>query len=169
MNQETPNKHRVLFILGGPGSGKGTVCDRLKEEYGFKHFSTGDLLRAEVAKKTELGIEIDSYISKGNLVPGSTAVTLIKNNILEGEKKCIYIIDGYPRNQSNIDFWEEIVGDEIEVIGCVFLDCSVETMKARILNRGKTSGRSDDNEEVFNNRIKVYTEETVPILDYFRE
>ena len=99
-------KHRVLFVLGGPGSGKGTQCENMQEKYGFVHFSTGDLLRAEVKKGTELGKEIDSYISKGNLVPGEVAVNLIKKNILEEKKDFTFIIDGYPRNQSNIDCWE---------------------------------------------------------------
>ncbi len=91
-------KHRVLFVLGGPGSGKGTMCEYMVKHYGFVHFSTGDLLRAEVASKSDLGLEIDSYISKGDLVPGAVAVNLIKKRILGGDKDDVYIIDGYPRN-----------------------------------------------------------------------
>ena len=112
------------------------MCDKLISVYGFKHFSTGDLLRAEVKKETPLGMEIDSYISKGDLVPGSVAVSLIKQNVLQLDLQQICIIDGYPRNQSNIDFWNEIIGDEIEVLGCIFLECSEETMKKRIMHRG---------------------------------
>lgn len=160
-------KHQVLFILGGPGSGKGTQCENLIKTYGFVHFSTGDLLRAEVKKQTELGKQIDSYISKGNLVPGETTVMLVKKAILERTPEFVFILDGYPRNQENVDVWEKIVGNEIEVLGCLFLECSEEMMKNRILNRGQ--GRSDDNEEVFKNRIHVYHNETVPITKHFKE
>ena len=162
-------KHKVLFVLGGPGSGKGTMCERMVEQYGFVHFSTGDLLRAEVSKKSELGLEIDSYISKGDLVPGDIAVKLLKVRIQSGSTDDVHIIDGYPRNQSNIDFWNEVVGDEINVKGCIFLEASDEIMKQRILSRGKDSGRSDDNEEVFNKRIQVYHDETQPILTYYED
>lgn len=86
-------------------------------------------------------------------MPGEVAVNLIKKNILEKSKDFTFIIDGYPRNQSNIDKWEEVVKDEIDVLGCLYLDCSEETMKKRILKRAETSDRSDDNEEVFKNRI----------------
>ena len=75
-------KHKALFIVGGPGSGKGTICDYLIGTYGFKHFSTGDLLRAEVKTGSELGKFIDSLISKGNLVPGNVSVEILKKNIM---------------------------------------------------------------------------------------
>lgn len=75
-------KHKALFIVGGPGSGKGTICDYLIDTYGFKHFSTGDLLRAEVKSGSELGQFIDSLISKGNLVPGHISVDILKKNIM---------------------------------------------------------------------------------------
>jgi len=123
------NRHKVLFILGGPGSGKGTMCSHLITDYGFKHYSTGDLLRLEVKTGSELGIEIESYISKGDLVPGPIAVNLIKKNILNEDRNQVVILDGYPRNQSNIDCWNEVVGDEIKILGCVFLECSEETMQ----------------------------------------
>ena len=122
--------------------------------YGFIHYSTGDLLRAEVKKQTELGKDIDSYISKGNLVPGETTVTLIKKSIMDKTPDNVFILDGYPRNQDNIDVWEKVIGNSIEVLGCIFLECGEEVMKQRILHRGE--GRTDDNEEVFRNRIKVY-------------
>lgn len=91
-------KHQVLFILGGPGSGKGTQCENLIHTYGFVHFSTGDLLRAEVKKQTELGKEIEGYITRGDLVPGETTVHLVKKAILERTPEFVFILDGYPRN-----------------------------------------------------------------------
>jgi adenylate kinase family enzyme len=138
-------------------------------DFKFRHFSTGDLLRAEVKKQSELGKEIDSYISKGNLVPGKVTVELIKKCIMELDTNTTVILDGYPRNQDNIDCWQEVVADDITVVGCLFLECSEETMKDRIMKRGETSGRSDDNEEVFANRIKVYQEKSVPCSKFFED
>lgn len=104
-------KHQVLFILGGPGSGKGTQCESLVHTYGFVHFSTGDLLRAEVKKETELGKHINSFISKGDLVPGETTAQLVKQAILEKSPDNVFILDGYPRNKENIEIWEKVVGN----------------------------------------------------------
>ena len=158
-------KNKVLFVLGGPGSGKGTQCDNLVGRFKFHHLSAGDLLRKEVKSGSELGKQINTYIVNGDMVPGDVTVTLIKNAMTKC--KGVFIIDGYPRNQSNIDFWHSVVKDEVEVVGCLFLKCSEETMKKRIMKRGETSGRDDDNEEVVTNRVKVYNEETLPILDHF--
>lgn len=91
-------KHQVIFIMGGPGSGKGTMCENLVATYGFLHYSTGDLLRAEVKKDTELGKTINSFISEGKLVPGETTAQLLKNSIFEKTPDNIFIIDGYPRS-----------------------------------------------------------------------
>ena len=161
-------KPKILFILGGPGSGKGTMCELLKKKYKFQHLSTGELLRSEVKKKSKLGIEIENYIKTGKMVPGDIPVKLIKNEILKkSDNKNLFILDGYPRNKSNIIFWEKVIKNDFEVIGCLFLECSENIMKKRILNRGKTSGRSDDNEEIFKKRINVFFKDTLPILKYF--
>jgi adenylate kinase family enzyme len=127
-------KHKALFIVGGPGSGKGTICDYLIDTYGFKHFSTGDLLRAEVKSGSELGKNIDALISKGNLVPGHISVDLLRKNILRLSLDQICLIDGFPRNQDNIDNWNNIIADEVHILGCIYLDCKEEVMKDRILN-----------------------------------
>ena len=92
------SKPKVLFVLGGPGSGKGTQCENLVERYQVPHFSTGDLLRAEVKTKSDLGKEIQSFISKGEMVPGEVAVNLIRKNILKLGENSLVVIDGYPRN-----------------------------------------------------------------------
>jgi UMP-CMP kinase len=160
-------KSKVLFVLGGPGSGKGTQCDNLVGRFGFVHLSAGDLLRAEVKSGSELGNTINSYITKGEMVPGEITPTLIKNEISKKPHNTVFIIDGYPRNQSNIDCWEKIIKDDVEIVGCLFLRCGEEVMKKRLMKRGESSGRSDDNEEVIINRVKVYNEETVPILADF--
>lgn len=163
-------KAKIFFVLGGPGSGKGTMCELLKKKYNFEHLSTGDLLRAEVKSNSILGQEANKYMIEGKMVPGDIPVKLIKNAIEEKkENNNLFIIDGYPRNKSNIEYWEKVIKNDVEIIGCLFLECSKKIMKDRILNRGKTSGRKDDNEEVFEKRIEVYLEETIPILEYFEK
>lgn len=166
---EHQSKPKVLFVLGGPGSGKGTVCEGLVKNFHFKHFSTGDLLREEVKKGSELGKQIDGFISKGEMVPGDVTVTLIKTAIFESAAtNPLFLLDGYPRNQSNIDYWRQVMRDDVEVLGILYLNCAEETMKARILSRGQSSGRSDDNEEIFKNRIKVFFSETVPAIEAWK-
>merc|ERR1711976_904736 len=139
--------------------GKGTQCDNMVGKFRFSHLSAGDLLRAEVKSGSKLGNEINEFIKNGNMVPGDVTVTLIKNAMNRSSKKTVFIIDGYPRNQSNIDFWEKVVKDDVDVVGCLFLKCSEEVMKKRIMKRGETSGRNDDKEEVITNRINVYNKE----------
>lgn len=146
--------HKALFIVGGPGSGKGTICDYLIATYGFKHFSTGELLREEVKSGSEIGKYIDGLISKGELVPGHISVDILRKNILRLSMDQICLIDGFPRNQDNIDNWEKVIGGDVEIIGCIYLECSEEVMKDRILHRNQ--GRSDDTAEIFLNRIKIF-------------
>jgi UMP-CMP kinase family protein len=167
---DSNQKPKVLFVLGGPGSGKGTQCDNLVKTYKFQHLSAGDLLREEVKRGTPLSEEINGYISKGHMVPGETTVRLIRQAMNErGWNKHVFIIDGFPRTFNNLDAWNTIMKNDIDVIGVLFLHCSEEIMRTRIMKRGETSGRSDDNEEVFKTRIRVYIEETTPVVDHYRK
>jgi len=166
---EHNKKPKVLFILGGPGSGKGTQCELMVEHFKFEHLSTGDLLRAEVKEGTELGQEIDGYISKGNMVPGDVAVKLIRKAMERRGWGKVYLIDGYPRNFSNIEKWEEVMKDDVEIVGIISLACSEETMTKRALKRAETSGRSDDNEEVFKQRLIVFKNETEPVINHYKK
>jgi len=159
---------KVLFVLGGPGSGKGTQCDLMIEHFKFDHLSAGDLLRAEVKSGSELGKEIDAYISKGNMVPGDVPVRLIKNAMEGRGPGKVYLIDGYPRNFSNIEKWDEVIKHDAEIVGVLNLTCTEETMTKRALKRAETSGRSDDTEEVFKNRLIVFKAETEPVVNHYR-
>ena len=154
----------VIFVLGGPGSGKGTQCAKIKEKYGYVHLSTGDLLRNEVANKGPAKIQAD-----GKLVPSDILVKIIRDRImLEPEKK--YLLDGFPRSQENQDIWDRIIGKCAIVPFLLFFNCSKETMKARILGRAQasTEKRADDNEEAIEKRLNVYTEQTVPIVEKYQ-
>lgn len=164
------SKPKVLFIIGGPGSGKGTCCESMIKTYHFQHLSTGDLCRSEIKKESEIGKEMQEYVSNGQMVPGEVVVRLLRKGIEDGGwNKHLFILDGFPRNFSNIENWNSIVKDEIEVLGVLYLHCGEEVMKKRILKRAETSGRSDDNEETLKTRIKVYFEETMPVIEHYKK
>jgi UMP-CMP kinase len=163
-------KPSVLFVLGGPGSGKGTQCSSLVDTFKFKHLSAGDLLREEVGRGSPIGAEINDFIARGAIVPGEVTVRLLKQAMMDrGWNKHVFIIDGFPRSFPNLQIWLDTMKDQIDVVGVLLLSCSEETMKNRIMKRGETSGRLDDNEETFKKRIRVYLDETKPVIDHFRQ
>jgi len=159
----------VLFVLGGPGSGKGTQCERIIGQFEFVHLSAGDLLRAERQNKASThGALIESYIKAGTIVPVEITVELI----LDAMKKSghsNFLIDGFPRNADNLEGWNRVVGKQAKVLGCLFFDCPEPVMESRLLERGKTSGRSDDNIESIRKRFYTYQNDTKPIIDHFTE
>jgi UMP-CMP kinase len=160
------SKFDVVFVLGGPGAGKGTQSTLINEKYGYVHLSAGDLLRAERASGSELAEMIESYIVQGTIVPAEVTVNLLRNAMIaSGGKK--FLVDGFPRDPDNLATWEKVMTDAT-VQFLLFLDCPESTMEARLLERGKTSGRSDDNAEAIRKRFKTYEEQTKPIIDHFR-
>jgi UMP-CMP kinase family protein len=161
---------RVLFILGAPGSGKGTVSTSLVQDYGVIHLSAGDLLREERTRPgSEHGALIESYIKEGKIVPVAITVGLlwkeIEKNMLNG--KMHFLVDGFPRNDDNLRGWNEVVGKKARVVGVLFLDAPESVVEERLLERGKSSGRSDDNLASIKKRFVTYTSETRPILDLY--
>lgn len=157
----------VVFVLGGPGSGKGTNCARIVKNFGFVHLSAGDLLRAEREKGTELADMINTYIREGKIVPAEVTVRLLKEAMISsGNGK--FLVDGFPRDMMNFDCWRKDMNSIAEVLFLLFLDCPQEVMLARLLERGKTSGRNDDNETSIKKRFITYEESTRPIIDYFQ-
>ena len=157
------DKYKVIFIVGPPGVGKNTQCDKLVEKYKLIHFGAGDLLRAEEKKDTEEGKLINSIISQGKIVPVKITCSLLKKAMDESGKKNIFLIDGYPRNQDNIDGWNEVFGDNYKLITSIILGCDEELLEKRLLQRAQHSGRSDDKVEVIKKRFKVYVEQSQPI------
>lgn len=168
----SPQKVTVLFVLGGPGAGKGTQCANLVRDYHFTHLSAGDLLRAEQQREgSEFGNMIKEYIRDGKIVPMEVTVQLLENamtEVLEKEKdgKGKFLIDGFPRQMDQALKFEETVCPSKFVL---FFDCPEETMQKRLLERGKTSGRSDDNAESIKKRFKTFVETSMPVVDYFRK
>eukprot|EP01036_Dinobryon_divergens_P031453 gene31453-40852_t len=159
---------KVVFVLGGPGSGKGTNCARIVRDFGFVHLSAGDLLRAERESGSSLADMINTFIREGKIVPAEVTVRLLRNAMTNsgGDK---FLVDGFPRDMQNLECWQKEMSSSIaEVVFLLFLDCPQEIMLARLLERGKTSGRNDDNEDSIKKRFLTYEQSTRPIIDYFR-
>lgn len=157
-----------IILCGAPGSGKGTQSEFIVKKYGLQHLSTGDMLRQEIASGSELGKEIDALISKGNLVPDHKMVHLLARyfDTLPADCKGI-IFDGFPRTIEQADALTLML--KRREMKAIMLDLFVdedEIMK-RLLNRGKTSGRADDNYETIKQRIKIYHEVTRPVCAYY--
>ncbi|CZR50834.1 probable uridine-monophosphate kinase (UMP-CMP kinase) [Phialocephala subalpina] len=168
----SPTKVTVLFVLGGPGAGKGTQCANLVRDYHFTHLSAGDLLRAEQERPgSEFGDLIKSYIKDGKIVPMEVTVQLLENamnDVVTKDKdgKGKFLIDGFPRKMDQALKFEETVCPSKFVL---FFDCPEEEMQKRLLERGKTSGRSDDNAESIKKRFKTFVETSMPVVEYFRK
>lgn len=165
MSEVAEVEAKVVFVLGGPGSGKGTNCTRIKELYGYEHLSAGDLLREERNSGSELAEMINTYIAEGKIVPAEVTVGLLKAAMKKSEKSS-FLIDGFPRDLNNLSCWEKNAS-EVVVNFLLFLDCPAELMTDRLLERGKTSGRVDDNAESIIKRLKTYEESTRPIIERF--
>lgn len=152
----------VVFILGGPGSGKGTQCENIVKKYEFTHISTGDLLRAEVESGSDRGKALNDIMVKGDLVPPTIVLQLLKETMKSGlDTAKGYLIDGYPRNLEQADDFEKFV---CKVTKVVYFEVKDETMVQRLLERGKTSGRADDNEETIKKRVETFHKESEPVI-----
>jgi len=167
----SPSKVSVVFVLGGPGAGKGTQCANLVRDYGFTHLSAGDLLRAEQDRDdSQFGDMIKDYIKSGRIVPMEVTVHLLENAMTEvldkkgGEGR--FLIDGFPRKMDQALKFEASVCPSKFTL---FFDCPEDVMRERLLNRGKTSGRADDNEESIKKRFKTFVETSMPVVEYFEK
>ncbi|SAM83970.1 probable URA6-uridine-monophosphate kinase [Ustilago bromivora] len=183
------SKVTVVFVLGGPGAGKGTQCARLVQDYGFVHLSAGDLLRAEQQRPgSEYGAMIADYIKEGKIVPMEVTVALLSNAIAEAlskqgatnaghsvpeqhkdkwtDGKGRFLVDGFPRKMDQAIMFDESVCPSQFVL---FLQCSEGVMLERLLERGKTSGRADDNIESIKKRFQTFVDTSMPVVEYYRK
>lgn len=158
-----------IILFGPPGSGKGTQAAKLVEKYNLLHISTGDLFRYEMGNNTPLGVKAKEYISKGELVPDEVTIGMLTNKVIANPDVAGYIFDGFPRNINQSESLDRILAEmNTQISGLVALAVDDKEIVKRILNRGKTSGRSDDNDEgIIRNRIEVYKQETRPVFDYY--
>lgn len=158
-----------LILFGPPGVGKGTQSSRLIEKYGWIHLSTGDLLRAEIGKQTPLGIEAKHFIDQGQLVPDEVVIGMIGSALDANPQSKGFLFDGFPRTVAQAEALDKLLKLKKSAINLVLaLEVSEEELVHRLLNRGKTSGRSDDsNEKVIRDRIREYESKTAPVADYY--
>lgn len=158
-----------LILFGPPGSGKGTQAAKLVEKYDLLHISTGDLFRFNRKNKTPLGLEADKYIEKGELVPDSVTIKMLREKVQENRDVKGYIFDGFPRTIPQCEALNALLSEyNDEVSKLIMLDVPEEELVSRLLERGKTSGRADDSDEnVIRNRLAVYERETTPCFDYY--
>ena len=157
------------IILGGaPGSGKGTLSDIIVKNYGLQHLSTGDVLRAEIASGSKLGQEINDIISLGNLIPDAQMIQLLQNYIANLPAGCKGVIfDGFPRTVEQAHALTQMLDEHKMDAYMLDLYAEEDVIIERLLNRGKISGRADDNLETIKKRLRIYNETTRPISDYY--
>ncbi|KAF9883183.1 hypothetical protein FE257_003870 [Aspergillus nanangensis] len=167
----SPEDVTVVFLLGGPGSGKGTQSSNLVRDYGFIHLSAGDLLRAEQKREgSQYGELIKTYIREGKIVPMEITVALLSNAMADalqqgagqGGRKARFLVDGFPRKLDQSVFFEDTVCPSEMTL---FLECPEEVMEQRLLKRGETSGRDDDNAESIRKRFRTFVETSMPVVE----
>jgi len=162
-------KPNVVFVLGAPGAGKGTQCQRIVDKFGYVHLSAGDLLRAErKTQGSEHGEVIEHHIVNGTIVPVKITCSLLERAMKESEKND-FLIDGFPRNEDNLTGWTEAMGDKVNLKFVLNIDCEQSTCIERCLARGAAadSKRTDDNEESLKKRFVTFTNATQPIIKHF--
>lgn len=160
-----------LILFGPPGSGKGTQAAHLVDKYQLLHISTGDLFRYEMGNDTPLGKEAKSYIEKGELVPDSVTIGMLRNKVEANPDVPGYIFDGFPRTTAQAAALDELLQEKGQSVSkLLMLEVTDEEIIKRLLERGKTSGRADDQDEsIISNRITVYRSETSPVYDFYAE
>lgn len=181
-------KPLVTFVLGGPGSGKGTQCKLICDEFGYKHLSAGDLLRAERnSPGSQYGEMIEKHIQEGKIVPVEVTCSLLEKAMDEHCKSLAssvnasneqdesklpgkFLIDGFPRNEDNLKGWTRQLADKVNVMFVLFLDCPHAVCIKRCLDRGQQgSNRSDDNEVSLKKRLVTFTQDTMPIVEHYEK
>ncbi|MCQ2370036.1 MAG: adenylate kinase [Paludibacteraceae bacterium] len=157
-----------IVIFGAPGSGKGTQSDFIVKKYGLVHLSTGDILRAEIAKGSEIGKMADSLISKGNFIPDDLMIDILNANIDLYPTAKGFIFDGFPRTLTQAEALDSMLKKRnIKVSLMINIDVQTNELVKRLLERGKTSGRSDDNLQTIHQRLQVYEAKTLPVIQFY--
>lgn len=160
-----------LILFGPPGSGKGTQSEKLIAKYNLKHVSTGDLLRSEIAKKSPLGVEAKILMDMGSLVPDHVVIAMINDTLDENIDAGGFLFDGFPRTAVQADALDELLQKKSSCIAVMIaLEVSEEELVSRLMKRGETSGRSDDNnEQVIRARLVEYRSKTAAVADHYKK
>jgi adenylate kinase len=162
-------KNFVLF--GKPGSGKGTQAEHLSEEYKLYHISTGDLFRKNISQNTKLGLLAKSYMDKGDLVPDEVTIKMLENEIKENTKSRGFLFDGFPRTIAQAESLDEFLHSiNMKIDATIALEVDEKELMSRIIDRGKTSNRSDDQDiEKIENRFNEYNKKTSTLIRYYKD
>ena len=160
-----------LILFGPPGSGKGTQAKKLVEKYNLLHISTGDLFRYEIGNQTPLGVLAKKYIDEGALVPDEVTVGMLRNKVEANPDVEGYIFDGFPRTINQSEALDALLSSKGTTINqLIMLEVPDDELVRRLLERGKTSGRTDDTDEsIIRNRIAIYKQDTAPVYDYYQQ
>ena len=157
-----------IVLIAAPAAGKGTISKYISDNYSFDHISTGDLLREEVSLGTEIGNQIDELLSRGELVSDEIVFKVLERKLSNIDKD--FILDGIPRNFTQAEVLGDILSKyDIKISKKIFIDIDKEVALSRMIERSKKEAREDDNEETYNNRYKVFEENTLPLLNYYND
>lgn len=158
-----------IVLFGPPGAGKGTQSEKIIAQYNLVHLSTGDLFRKHLGEGTDLGKLAQKYMDDGNLVPDEVVIGMVRDKVSTTIDPQGFIFDGFPRTVAQAIALEDMLNDfDTSISGMIALNVPDEELKSRLLERGKTSGRADDQDEVkINNRIQVYKNETLPVAKFY--
>ncbi len=160
---------KYVVIFGPPGSGKGTQSDKIIEKYGYAHISTGDVLRKEISEESELGNKAKAFIEKGELVPDDLIIEMLAVTLDNIKSDTGVIFDGFPRTTPQAEALQAMLKErDADVNVMLSLEVPKEELITRLLERGKSSGRSDDNLKVIEARIAVYEAQTAPVMDFYK-
>lgn len=159
-----------IVLFGKPGAGKGTQADFLKHKYNLVHLSTGDIFRFNMKNDTELGKLAKSFIDNGDLVPDEVTINMLQDEVEKNPQAKGFLFDGFPRTIAQAEALDKfLAGKNQEITATVALEANDEILVQRLLERGKTSGRADDqDEEKIRNRYQEYNEKTAPLMDYYK-
>ncbi|MDR0229251.1 MAG: adenylate kinase [Flavobacteriaceae bacterium] len=159
----------AIVLFGKPGAGKGTQAEFLKEKYNLTHISTGDVFRFNIKNGTELGVLAQQYITKGELVPDSVTIDMLAAEVENNMTSAGFLFDGFPRTIAQAEALEQLLNEKgINFVGTIGIDANDDILVERILERGKTSGRPDDQDEnKIRNRYTEYNEKTAPLIDFY--
>ncbi|MDP9168083.1 MAG: adenylate kinase [Actinomycetota bacterium] len=155
-----------IVLLGPPGAGKGTQAEKLAEKLGVPHVSTGDLFRHNISNETELGLEAKKYLDAGDLVPATLTNALVDDRLDDEDAAAGFILDGYPRSVEQAEALREMLAKRNLKLDAVL---EFRVSEDELLKRLKSRGRADDTDDVILNRMKVYRDETAPLLDYYTD
>jgi adenylate kinase len=160
---------RRLLLLGPPGAGKGTQAERLVADLGIPQISTGDMLRAAVQAGTPVGRDAKGYMDRGELVPDAVVIGVAEERLRQPDARRGFILDGFPRTAAQAEALDGMLaGLGVSLERCVALRVDEDELVTRLLKRAAIEGRSDDTEETIRNRMRVYREQTAPLVDYYR-